>query len=697
MSIFYNAFHAPIGAHSSFTLGCIGRKGGMGRELGKPADENVFIGVESAAGGSYEALPFFEGAGDDEASRYDHASGQKTGRATVLRSFALESIRRDYALGSDTWTAGDLSFTIYSPVREAPDPDKAGRAVQKSVFCPAVIAELTIDNRKGNKTRRAFFGFQEDGGGDSMRMMARGPMTGILKGQGTGIVCQDTGAVCARGFSAPLILEEAHAENHRQGLGGTGMILMDVPSGRRKTFRFAVCFYRGGTVTTGMETSYWYTRFFKDIEAVGAYALRNFDAIRTAALHSERLLQSRTLNPAQRFQMVHAIRSYYGSTQLLDRQGVPVWVVNEGEYRMMNTFDLTVDQVFFEMKLNPWTVRNELDLFTSRYSYRDRVHFPGGANDHPGGRSFTHDMGCRNHFSDPGYSSYERFGLTGCFSHMTHEQLVNWILCAAVYYQGTGDRRWMTAKLPVLRDCLRSMMNRDNPSPAARNGVMGLDSDRTLDGAEITTYDSLDASLGQSRNNVYIAVKGWASYVAMESLFTTFGMEREAGMAGDQALRAASTIASHLNAAGYIPAIMAEACDSQIIPAIEGLVFPYVLGHGAALRETGPYGGLIKALKTHFATVFRKGACIYEDNGWKLSSSADNSWLSKIYLCQFVARKVLGFRNPATGRDADEAHRSWLLRPENVYYAWSDQMRSGTAMGSKYYPRGVTSILWLHE
>jgi len=26
----------------------------------------------------------------------------------------------------------------------------------------------------------------------------------------------------------------------------------------------------------------------------------------------------------------------------------------------------------------------------------------------------------------PGYSSYERYGISGYFSHMTHEQLVNW-------------------------------------------------------------------------------------------------------------------------------------------------------------------------------------------------------------------------------------------------------------------------------
>ena len=695
MTIFFNALHAPIGAHASFTLGCAGQKGGLGLELGMPANEDVLIGVETRAGGHFEALPFYAGS-DNQSAQYDHAA-KSTKSKSRLGAFSLDVIRRDYQLGSDTWTAGDLTFTIFSPVESAPDPGRTSRSVQQAVYRPSVIAELTIDNRNGRRARRAFFGYAGGGSTDSMRWFDGPGMTGIAKGSRTGIFCDDASVRSAQGFHAESILTEKHQQTHKEGLGGTGLLLLSVPAGQRKTFHFAICFFRGGIVTTGMPTRYWYSRFFADLESVGRYSLSHFADIRRRALASNRLIASRKLNEAQRFQMIHAIRSYYGSTQLLDCRSKPVWVVNEGQYRMLNTFDLTVDQVFYEMTLNPWTVRNELDLFTARYSYTDRVHFPGGRNEHSGGLSFTHDMGCCNHFSPPGYSSYERFGLTGCFSHMTHEQLVNWILCAAIYFRGTGDRRWMTSNLPVLKKCLASMLNRDHPEDSKRNGVMGLDSDRTIDGAEITTYDSLDKSLGQARNNMYIALKGWASYLAMESIFMELACPREAARSARQARRAADTMTSYLNADGFIPAILGEPCDARIIPAIEGLVFPWVLNQRTVLAERGPYGALIKALKTHFATVFQAGVCIYPDNGWKLSSSADNSWLSKIYLCQFVARKILGVKTPATGIAADEAHRAWLLKSENLYFAWSDQMSSGVAMGSKYYPRGVTSVLWLHE
>ena len=48
-------------------------------------------------------------------------------------------------------------------------------------------------------------------------------------------------------------------------------------------------------------------------------------------------------------------------------------MVNEGEYCMMNTLDLAVDHVFWELDHNPWLVRNLLDEFVRRYSYTDEV------------------------------------------------------------------------------------------------------------------------------------------------------------------------------------------------------------------------------------------------------------------------------------------------------------------------------------
>ena len=59
----------------------------------------------------------------------------------------------------------------------------------------------------------------------------------------------------------------------------------------------------------------------------------------------------------------------------------------------MNTFDLTVDHLFFEMEFNPWTVENELDWFVRRYAYHDELRLPNDNQEYSGGISFTHDMG----------------------------------------------------------------------------------------------------------------------------------------------------------------------------------------------------------------------------------------------------------------------------------------------------------------
>jgi hypothetical protein len=698
-TIWFNAHHSPIGAFATFTLGFPGAKGGLGLELGGPPNQEIYIGAESERPNDFEALPFFSVSNWDEAARYD-VGAAAAGQGPRVRPFARDAVRREFGVCSDTWLAGDLRFTIYSPMRSLPEPGKVPSDALREALVPAVLAELTLDNTGGSRPRKAFFGFKGTDAYSGMRRIddtTNGRLKGVGQGRHVAVVTTDRACSSAQGFSIEKVVAPEVEANLAFGLGWVGALTMTVPAGRKATARFAVCFHRGGIATAGMSARYYYTRMFPDIESVGLFAMQRFARLKAAALAADRKLARSRLSDDQRFMLAHAIRSYYGSTELLERDGAPVWVVNEGEYRMMNTFDLTVDHLFFEMRMNPWVVRNVLDLFVDRYAYRDKVRFPKEERLHPGGISFTHDMGIANVFSRPGYSSYELFRLDGCFSHMTHEQLVNWVCCACVYLARTNDRAWLKRRQGILADCLRSMENRDHPDLAFRTGIMKLDSSRVEGGAEITTYDSLDVSLGQARNNVYLAVKCWAAYVCLERLFA--GMKRTdlAADCADQAHRCAATLVRRMRPEGYIPAVIDENNDSRIIPAIEGLVFPAVCGYSDLVSETGPYGELVRMLKRHLTTVLAKGTCLFDDGAWKMSSTSDNSWLSKIYLSQFVARGVLGMPWDDAGKAADAAHAAWLLRDENAYFAWSDQMVKGVARGSKYYPRGVTAILWLDE
>lgn len=698
--IFFNTHHSPMGAFASFTLGFKGAKGGLGAEMTKPADQNIFIGLETKRKNVFEALPFSDSTADEK-KRFDveKEHSLKKSRAEII-PFKQDSIRRELKAATDTWYAGDLTFSILSPFKSIPDPGKIGSAKLKEAVLPAVFAEITVDNTKGRIARRAFFGYQGNDPYSAMRRLddvTDGKIKGVGQGLVTAIATSENDSYSGMGFTMEDIVNPEIPKNLAFGIGPVGGLVFNVAPGVKKTFAVAICFYRGGNATAGFETKYLYTKFFRSIEDVANFALKNFRTYRETAKLADDMLEKSKLSENQKFMLAHAIRGYYNSTQLLLKSNKPVWIVNEGEYRMMNTFDLTVDQVFFELKMNPWTVRNVLDLYVERYSYTDKVKFPGDDKLYRGGISFTHDMGVGNVFSRKGHSSYETFGVHGCFSHMTHEQLVNWILCAAAYVSATSDKTWLRRSMPVFRKCFESLLNRDNPDPAERNGVMSLDSSRTLGGSEITTYDSLDVSLGQARNNLYLAVKTWASYVALERIFNSEGNGKLACSAKSQARLCARTIVSNKKAGGYIPSVFEKGNDSKIIPAIEGLVFPLFTGCTDALDEKGEYSDLIKTLREHIGTVLVPGTCLCGDGGWKISSTSDNTWLSKNYLCQFVYRKILGFKWGNSGVKADAAHVSWLLNKDTAYWAWSDQIIKGVAKGSKYYPRGVTAILWLDE
>lgn len=698
-NIFFNAHHSPIGAFASLTLGYRGAKGGLGLELKQPADRNIYIGIQSRDSNCYKALPFFAG-GQDDSKRYDvERVDDEIVQNEFFTPFHENEIIREFNVCTDRWIAEDLDVKIYSQVCSIPDPQKASAEELKSVLIPAVLVEMTIDNTKGKSIRRAFIGYDETDPYYSMRHINddKQGIVGIAQGGLTAIIADSGIAYPAVNFSPECILGETLKENWNFGLGNTALLIMEAPAGETTTYRFAVCFFREGQAVLGEKTKYYYTKFFENLEQVGRYSLDKFDIIKNKCLNTDDYYRKTTLSEDQRFMMAHAIRSYYGCTEMLEKDGKPLWIINEGEYRMLNTLDLTVDQLFFELKMNPWTVRNVLDFFLEKYSYHDKVCFPGDSTEYEGGITFTHDMGVGNVFSRPGHSAYEKSGIDGCFSYMSHEQLVNWLCCALVYIENTKDEKWLKDNIDVIKECFESMMNRDNPDPNKRNGIMGLDSNCTRGGAEITTYDSLDVSLGQARNNIYLAGKCWGVYVSLSKLFKRLGIDNLACTAEKQAILCADTILSYVTADGYIPAILGENNDSKIIPAIEGLVFPYFTGCKEALDLNGKYSIYLKALKKHLEVILVKGTCIFEDGGWKLSSTSTNSWLSKIYLCQFVARKILGETADIYSTIPDQAHVQWLTHPEHSYWSWSDQIISGVITGSKYYPRGVTNTLWLLE
>jgi hypothetical protein len=237
---------------------------------------------------------------------------------------------------------------------------------------------------------------------------------------------------------------------------------------------------------------------------------------------------------------------------------------------------------------------------------------------------------------------------------------------------------------------------------------MQLDSYRCGEtGAEITTYDSLDHSLAQARNNLYIATKCWATYLALAMLFAKFGKTKLRDECLQSASLAAKTVVAHMGAEGFIPAVFEKenaGHASRILPAIEGLIYPLYWKQfgdqiGAeALDEKGRFSELLSVLKRHTQALLEdpQNRNRFSDGGIRLSSTSDNSWMSKIAIAQHVWREYLGMENgDAKHKASDAAHVKWQTEGESAYWAMSDQIVNGVAQGSRYYPRCVTAVLWM--
>lgn len=673
----FYAHHSAFGAFSSFMMGKIGQGGGFVLSDVRPSQDNLYIGYKKE--GSIRLLPFCT-IGNSSAEEEFTGETANTRKDRQIELISEAEISREMGWSSDTWTAGKFTFSIITPFGSVKNPEDMSEDEKKFAFAPVIFAQLTLDNRECLSDAEMIFGME--GPKRRLAVTTNSKLLGAAcerrYGFGTS-ACEDI-----KELSRLDILTSWANDNYQNhDLGRAPSLIFKVPAGEIRSYIIALATYQEETITTGIDTRFYYTGLFKSLEEVIEFGIKNADYYLNMAAQRDSELKESGLNEHRQFLLAHATHSYHASSQLMKKDdGKVLWVVNEGEYIMMNTFDLTVDHIFFEMKFHPWTITNSLDLFVDRYSYYDQA-----------GLSFTHDMGVANGFTPRGYSSYELPNLDGCFSYMTHEQLLNWILTAGVYSLKMKDKKWLSSNINIFKECFKSLINRDKN----KDGIMDLDSSRCESGSEITTYDSLDVSLGQARNNLYLGIKSWAAYVILKRIFKDYALDELSAEALERGKLAADTIASKFDEKeGYIPAVFEKGNTSRIIPAVEALIYPYIVGDTEAVSESGVYGNLIKVLKEHIKTILKPGICIdAASGGWKLSSTSKNTWNSKIFLCQYVIKEILNMDFEGE-EEWDKIHAYWQQVSCSLDGA-TDQVNSdtGTPRGSRLYPRLVTSILWM--
>jgi hypothetical protein len=683
----YYSLHGIWGAYASLVLGRVGRGAGVVVGGVRPPRSGLFVGYRIGRS-EPRLLPFSAGVGyglGASAYREDEIDPSRADALGGAAFFKESEIERWVSMSGEEWRAGALSFRVISCFGEVPDPQTVASARARSALRPSILVKLTFDNSSGTGPMTGLFGMQgirrplSDSPSGSLLGMAAGSSYGFAIRPKAGVEEVMDWSVVEAAFDGG---SDGAARPLRR-LAAEGGLRFRVPSGERAEYVLAIGVFRDGIVTAGRATHAYHGCLFKDVEDVLESALDDLPDSLSRAERVDALLDGSGLSEDRRFLVAHAAHSYLASTELLlAESGDPVFVVNEGEYQMMNTLDLTVDQAFWEARFSPWTLRNELDSYVAWSSYEDSL-----------GIAFAHDQGVADCFAPKGRSAYEMPGLTDVFSFMSFEETLNWVLSAALYAGSPGGLAWAKERRPAIAACLASLRARD----ANGDGVMDRDSDLCAGGAEITTYDSLDISLGQARNNLYLAVKAWSAFVCLEALFRRLdgraGPESRAAL--EAAVAAAATIAGRMLPEGFIPAVFESDNRSCIIPAIEGLAYPGFCGAPEAVRADGPYAELVAALKKHLDKVLAPGVCLdAKSGGWKLSSTSRNTWLSKIFLNQYVAERILGMDDERTRRDA--VHARWL-RTGSAEYAATDQVdsSSGADLGSRLYPRLVTSILWL--
>ena len=127
-------------------------------------------------------------------------------------------------------------------------------------------------------------------------------------------------------------------------------------------------------------------------------------------------------------------------------------------------------------------------------------------------------------------------------------------------------------------------------------------------------------------------------------------------------------------------------------------IYPWIIDDKDAVSLNGRFKEFVNCLKNHFTTVLKSGCCIDKDSGgWKLSSTSKNTWLSKIFLNQFIAKNILNSNSDSWDK-WDKVHASWQINACKLWAA-TDQVESDTGadLGSRLYPRLVTSFLWLNK
>ena len=693
--------HSPVGSYSSLTFGLPGQGVGIDIESNEVSMDADLLVAVSRGEGKVEALPFVSGFVERDLERNHEASAEAktlpndiTARWNFIQPTEL---KRRLSGTMDEYAGGDIELRVYTPHPVLPDPE-SGQSMAYAV-CPGLLMDVTIDNTQHDQPAYGFIG---------LKYCSKGrirPLDWSTQNRLSGIAFSGDWALAARTEEDRVftIRHNSIARNVEQGekvvhMGGQeGGILFHVPARSKQTLPVAFGFFKQGQVSQVIEGHYLYTKYYSRVEDICDFVLEQAERIRSDCRIENEALERRIGDTREYEIYSQAVRAYYANTQLLESGSKLYYSVGEGQYLWKNTMDLAADHLPFELWRNPWVVRNIMDLFIDRYSYEDQIRFADRPGEiYPGGLSFTHDMGNYTSFSPPGYSAYEMEN-TGFYCYMTTEELLNGVYLLAGYILASGDKAWASKRGEIAVQLLSSMENRDHFDPALRNGILeGISTRGGQEAHEITTYDSLDHALAGARGNLYLAVKTLSALRLLERCFQMAQDTEAEGRAREMAEKTVNSLKLFFDKKDlYLRANLYEDNSTLLVAAIEPLAVPLYLG----LELSEVIGGddeLAEMFKAHLDYCLQPGRCLDQaTGGLRLSSSSRNTWTSKVILCLFTMEAGFEIKLDSYPEIMRElVHWCQVCAREKTL---ADQIFADLrqAVGGFYYPRSITSALWM--
>ncbi|MGZ4201601.1 MAG: glycoside hydrolase family 52 protein [Thermoleophilaceae bacterium] len=156
--------------------------------------------------------------------------------------------------------AGDVTLRVMAPLRPVRRPAGATDSELRDALVPAVLVQLTVDNRADTRARQAFFGLR----GAAARAERRGFTVDLGNGRTAGVFCLgDVTAAAADSATAAL-------DRDSGGSGETAVLRFNVRARTRRTFGIAVVSWDGGVAAQGL---------FDGLEDAAGYALARFGVL----------------------------------------------------------------------------------------------------------------------------------------------------------------------------------------------------------------------------------------------------------------------------------------------------------------------------------------------------------------------------------------------------------------------------------